>query len=544
MIFFDFTRSRVNILSDSDIIKRINKEGEEMKLKTLMVGLSYEEYRGDLPEEQEITSVTNDSRKVQEGSLFVAIKGYLEDGHDYLEAARKNGAVAAVVTEFCEDLDIVQIRVLNAREALSMLSAKLNNHPTRKLRMIGITATNGKTTTSYILDHIYSMAGYKTGLVGSVVIKVGERFIHSELTTPESSDLQVIFSEMVEEKIEKTIMEVSSSALELYRVHDVDFDIVAFNNFSREHIDQHGSLEKYYEAKSSLVRNAKEGSFAVLNQDDEATYGLRGETRAHVITFSTKDDSADLYCSDLDLSSGRANFVLKIRQDIVGLDGMIEKGEYPVSLMVPGFHSVVNSLSAMAMALIDGVKIKDVINAVETFGGVERRFQYIYDDEFIIIDDHFANMSNIDMTLESLMKLDYNKLHLVYAIRGNRGTTVNKENIVTLLKWRDKLHMDEIIGTKSEEFVTPKDRVTEKELRVFNEELEKSDLRVVLFEELKESIYYAIDKAEQGDVILLAGSQGMDHGARVALEYIYKKNGQKDKEKLFAPLKGRVSDMA
>jgi len=531
-------------LSDSDIIKRINKEGEEMKLKTLMEGLSYEEYKGNLPEDQEITSVTNDSRKVQEGTLFVAIKGYLQDGHDYLEAARSKGAAAAVVTEFREDLDMLQIRVQNTRKALSMLSAKLQNHPTRKLRMVGITATNGKTTTSYILDHIYCMTGYKTGLIGSVMIKIGERFVHSEMTTPESSDLQVIFSEMVEEKIEKTIMEVSSSALELYRVHDVDFDIVAFNNFSREHIDQHGSLEKYYEAKSSLVRNAKQGSFAVLNRDDEATYSLRGETRAHVITFSTKDDSADLYCSDLDLSSGRAKFVLKIRQDIVGLDGMIEKGEYPVSLMVPGFHSVVNSLSAMAMALIDGVRIQDVINAVETFGGVERRFQYIYDDEFIIIDDHFANMSNIDMTLESLVKLDYNKLHLVYAIRGNRGPTVNKENIVTLLKWREKLHMDEIIGTKSEEFVTSKDKVTEKELRVFNEELEKSDLKVILFEELKESIYYAIDKAEPGDVILLAGSQGMDHGARVALEYIYKKNEQKDKEKLFAPLKGRVSDMA
>ncbi|HSL87003.1 MAG TPA: Mur ligase family protein, partial [Bacteroidales bacterium] len=340
------------------------------------------------------------------------------------------------------------------------------------------------------------------------------------------------------------VMEVSSSALELYRVNDVDFDIVAFNNFSREHIDQHGSLEKYYEAKSSLVRNAKKGSFAILNRDDEMTYGLRGETEAKVVTFSTKDESADLYCSDLDLSSGRAKFVLKIRQDIVGLEGMIEKGEYPVNLKVPGFHSVVNSLSAMAMALVDGVKIRDVIQGVETFGGVERRFQYIYDDEFVIIDDHFANMSNIDMTLESLVKLDYNKLHLVYAIRGNRGPTVNRENILTLLKWRDKLHMDEIIGTKSVEFVSSKDKVTEVELTVFHEELKKSDLKVTMFDDLESAIRYGIDKAEEGDVILLAGSQGMDYGARVALQYIYSKNEGKDKEKLFAPLKGRVSDMA
>lgn len=515
-----------------------------MKLKNLLEGLEYVEYKEGFLEDTEITSVTNDSRKVKVGSLFVAIKGYLQDGHDYIEMATNKGAAAVIVTEFREEAVLPQIKVVNSREALSVLSARIMDHPTRKLRMAGITATNGKTTTSYILDHIYSMAGYKTGLIGSVMIKVGERFVHSELTTPESSDLQLIFNEMVEEKVEKAVMEVSSSALELYRVHDVDFDIVAFNNFSREHIDQHGSLEKYYEAKSSLVRHAKEGSFAILNQDDEMTYGLRGETKAKVITFSTKDDTADLYCSELDLSSGRANFVLKIRQDIVGFEGVIEKGEYPVRLMVPGFHSVVNSLSAMAMALVEGVKIRDVIDAVETFGGVERRFQYIYDDKFIIIDDHFANMSNIDMTLESLVKLEYSKLHLVYAIRGNRGPTVNRENIITLLKWRDQLHLDEIIGTKSEEFVTSKDKVTEEELRVFNEELSKSDLRVTVYEELKEAIIQAIDQAQPGDVILLAGSQGMDHGARVALEYIYEKNGAEDKEKLFAPLKGRVSDMA
>lgn len=515
-----------------------------MKLTELIEGLSSSEIRGTINEELEIGSVTNDSRKIEDGSLFVAIKGYLADGHHYMAEAKKRGAAAFIVTEFQDGEDMLQIRVENAREALSFLSAKLNDHPTRKLRMVGITATNGKTTTSYILDHIYTSAGYKTGLIGSVMIKVGERFVHSELTTPESSDLQIIFKEMVKEHVDKAVMEVSSSALELYRVNDVDFDIVAFNNFSREHIDQHGSLEKYYEAKSSLVRNAKVGSFAILNMDDEVTYGLRGETKAKVITFSTKDENADLFCSDLDLSSGRARFILKIRQDIVGLDGMIEKGEYPVHLRVPGFHSVVNSLSAMAMALVDGVRIYDVIRGAETFTGVERRFQYIYDDEYVIIDDHFANMSNIDMTLESLVKLNYNKLHLVYAIRGNRGPTVNRENIITLLKWRDRLHMDEIIGTKSVEFVTAKDKVTEEEMTVFHEELEKSDLTVTVIEDLKSSIRYAIDKAEPGDVILLAGSQGMDHGARIALEYIYSQNPDKDKEKLFAPLVGRVSDMA
>lgn len=515
-----------------------------MKLNKLLEGYPFLISEGESLQDIEIASVTNDSRKMEKNGLFVAIKGYLMDGHDYISKAVENGAVAAVVSEMRPDVKVPQILVENPREALSVLSAKLLGYPTRSLKVIGITATNGKTTTSYMLDHIYEKAGFKTGLIGSVMIKSGKEFVHSELTTPESSDLQKIFLKMKNDQVEKVVMEVSSSALELYRVNDVDFDIVAFNNFSREHIDQHGSLEKYYEAKSSLVRKAKRGAIAVLNMDDENTISMSEHTSARVITFSTKDPSATLYCRNLDLSSGRGRFNLVIREAFEGLNGQVLPGEYPVSLKVPGFHSVVNALSAMAIALADGIDTLLCIKAMETFSGVERRFQYIYDGEFIIIDDHFANTSNIDMTLESLVKLNYNKLHLVYAVRGNRGPVVNRENLETLLKWKGKLNMDEIIGTKSGEFVTDKDRVTKEEIRTYESALEHSGLQVLLYEELTPAIWYAIDKAEKGDVILLAGSQGMDHGARVALEYIYNKGLEKDRDKLFSVLRDRVSDMS
>lgn len=516
---------------------------ENMNINVLLEGLNIKEVIGSIPEDLEVNSVTNDSRKVKEGSLFVAIKGYLEDGHLYMEKAKALGAVAAVVTKFNENLDMIQIKVDNTREVLSFLSAKISDYPTKSLRMVGITATNGKTTTSYILDHIYQVAGFKTGLIGSVVIKMDDEFEHSDLTTPESSDLHVLFQEMVKRRLDKVVMEVSSSALELYRVNDVDFDIVAFNNFSREHIDQHGSLEKYYEAKSSLIKKAKKEAYAILNRDDEVSYGLKDETKAKVITFSTKDEKAHVYCSNLDLSSGRAEFILQINKEFEGLEGKVAQGEYKVKLKMPGFHSVVNSLSALSIALVDGVSIEDAIKGISTFSGVERRFQYIYDQDFIIIDDHFANASNIDMTLESLVKLNYKKLHLVYAIRGNRGPTVNKENIVTLLKWKEKLGLEEIIGTSSQEFVTSKDQVTKEEMEVFKEELSKSDLKTTIIDELKPAIKYAIDQAEKGDVILLAGSQGMDHGARVALDYIKEIKNITDLDELYAPLQGRVSDM-
>lgn len=526
------------------IISKNGRVGGKMKLSRLLEDYPFAIDDGEHLQDIEVTSVTNDSRKIEQGGLFVAIKGYLMDGHDYIGKASEKGAAAAVVSEFRKDVKIPQIRVENPREALSRLSAKLLGYPTKNLKVIGITATNGKTTTSYMLDHIYLEAGYKTGLIGSVMIKSGDEFVHSELTTPESSDLQKIFLKMAEDRVEKAVMEVSSSALELYRVNDVDFDIVAFNNFSREHIDQHGSLEKYYEAKSSLIRKAKSSAVAVLNMDDENTISMKEHTKARVITFSTKDPSATLFCKNLDLSSGRGRFTLVVQEGFEGLNGWVPQGEYPVSLKVPGFHSVVNALSAMAIAMADGVDAKVCVKAMETFGGVERRFQYIYDGDFIIIDDHFANTSNIDMTLESLVKLEYEKLHLVYAIRGNRGPVVNRENLETLLKWKEKLHMDEIIGTKSVEFVTDKDRVTKEEIRTYESMLEHSGLEVHLYEELRPAIAYAIDKAQKGDVILLAGSQGMDHGARIALEYIYRKGIEEDRESLFSVLRDRVSDMS
>ena len=194
----------------------------------------------------DVFNIAYHTDQVVKDSLFVCIKGYASDGHVYLEKALGKGAVAAIVEEFQEEIKIPQYKVENSRIALASLSQNFYDHPSSKMTMIGITATNGKTTTAFMTDSILRKYGFKTGMVGTVVVRIGDEEIASELTTPESHDLQMYFKKMMDVNTSHLIMEVSSAALEMNRVYGIDYDIVTINNINRDHIDLHGSFEKYY----------------------------------------------------------------------------------------------------------------------------------------------------------------------------------------------------------------------------------------------------------------------------------------------------------
>ena len=494
-----------------------------------------------LEENIEITGIANHTDHVKDGYLYVAIKGYLADGHNYIEKAMENGAIAVIVEDFREDINIPQIKVGNSRIALSALSADFYDNPSKAMRMIGVTATNGKTTTTYMLNKIFEVGKYKNGLIGSVMNKIGDEIIPSVLTTPESVDLQGYLYNMKKEGVQKVAMEVSSSALELYRANDVDFDIVSFNNFSREHIDQHGSFEKYWAAKSSLIINAKESSFAVLNLDDEYSRSLVDKTKARVITYSLTKEEGNLYCKDLELLRGRARFTVAINKPFETISGRLIKDSFDVVLGIPGYHSVANAMAAITIALIDDISPEVICSGLGDFTGVERRFQYIYENDFIIIDDHFANKGNINVTLETLKYMKYNKFHLVYAIRGNRGVTVNRENAETIKSWKDRLGIDDIVATKSIGDVGPKDTVTKDEEDVFLEVMDSSDIKVHLYDTVEAAVKYTLDKVNKGDIIMLAGCQGMDHGAKIALESLSRIKPELSDDYLFRALENRIT---
>lgn len=494
----------------------------------------------NLDEEIDIKGIGYHSGEIRDGYLFVAIKGYITDGHKYIGNAMANGAVVALVEEFV-DLDIAQIKVENSRKALSRISSRFYNNPSRDMKTIGVTATNGKTTTTFMLNQIYEEAGFKTGIVGSVINKVGKDYSPAYLTTPESLDLHRLFDKMGKEKLDRVVMEVSSSALELYRVDDVDFDIVSFNNFSREHIDQHGSFENYWKYKSSLITDLKEDGIAILNIDDEKIKSLLDKANKNLITFSIKDDQASICCENINLNMGRASFDVVVKEDIRLANLEIKKQSFHISLGIPGLHSMENAMMAIVIALADNIPSEVIIKALREFKGVERRFEYIFEDDFLIIDDHFANVKNINITLETLSKIPRNKLHLVYAIRGNRGLTVNRENAEALVSWKDELALEEIIATKSIGRVSDKDKVSADEERVFKEIINESGLKLKLFDTLEEAIKYSLKDINKGDIVLLAGCQGMDYGGEIALNYLAETMDDLDEDKLFAPLKRRVA---
>jgi UDP-N-acetylmuramoyl-L-alanyl-D-glutamate--2,6-diaminopimelate ligase len=512
-----------------------------MLISELVHQIEHYEIR-NFKEDFEIKSIAYHSKKATLNSIYVAIKGFITDGHKYIEDALNNGAKAAIVEEFV-DVNIMQIKVKDSRRALSLISDIFYNSPTKKMKVIGITATNGKTTTSFLVETILRNTDIKTGLIGSVMNKIGDKIEIAELTTPESLDLQEKFYNMQKHNIDTCVMEVSSSALELNRVADVDYDIVSFANLAREHIDQHGSFKNYWMAKSSLIKNAKEEAVAILNIDYEMISSLKYNTRADVITFSINGNKADVLCRNIELVGGRAKFRVIIDEDIKFKNVNIGKDEFDVELNIPGYHSIENAMASICIALAFGVDREIIINTLKEFKGVERRFEFIYEGDYIIIDDHFANLKNINSTLESISDMDKNKFHIVYAIRGNRGPTVNRENAKALISWKDKLGIEKVIATRSVGDVTQKDEVKPIEEEVFKEEILNAGIPLEIYDTIYDAIKKAIDEVQKGDIILLAGCQGMDMGAKIALDIISNKEIGIDKEKLFDPIKRRITEI-
>ncbi len=488
-----------------------------------------------------ITGLAYHSGRVTAGDLFVCIRGYKTDGHLYLKEAESKGAAAAVVEEFVENAGIIQYRVKDSRHALAALAAAYYNHPSTEFELVGVTATNGKTTTTYMINSIFEEHGLNTGMVGTVIIKMGDQVLPAELTTPESLDLQHYFRSMADNKVTHAAMEVSSSGLELKRVGHTDFNTVVVNNISREHIDLHGSFDNYFRAKASLALEAGKNSWAVFNLDCPYTASLVPNTKAKALTYGFKNREAHCLVSDLDLSTGRAHFTVELTKK-----GPIElfanqPARFRVELSVLGLHSVYNAMAATLVGLIYGIPAETITGALKNFRGVERRFELIFENPYKVIDDHFANSGNIDVTLNTLKLMDYQQAHLVYAIRGSRGVTVNRENAEAIARWAPQIGLQKVIATKSISHVSEKDFVTEAEERVYRDVMSGAGIATEVYNELPEAIARGLAAIQPGDVLLLAGCQGMDYGASVCLEQISVLHPGIPHKKIFAALKNRVA---
>jgi UDP-N-acetylmuramoyl-L-alanyl-D-glutamate--2,6-diaminopimelate ligase len=511
-----------------------------MKLTQLLLTLSDAEIL-HLPKDTDVSGVTCDSRQVNPGFVFVAIPGALTDGHLYIEEAIRRGAVAIVV-ERPQSLDkVAEIKVPNARRALAELSRRFFHYPDLDLFMVGVTATNGKTTTTSMVQHILRSYGIETAVIGSVAYSYGDVRVKSNLTTPESSDLHAMLAEQRDDGVKVVSMEVSSIAEAQYRVYGINYDIVCFLNITPDHMPDHGTFEQYYLEKLKLVERVSEGVPVILNRDDPHVYEARQVTPGDVITISIDHRDVTITADSLKMAGGIPSFKYTVLRPFRTLEGERESGSWQVNLKVAGRHSVYNAMAAITICSYYGIEVEDAIRAIERFTGVERRLQIIYDGDFTIIDDHISDEDNTLKMLEALEVISAGRpVHIVVAIRGNRGVLVNREVIAQFAKFRDKINWKTFYVTSSVDTARPRDVVHDDEREAVLSDLTTAGYNYTYEPNLTESIVATLPVVKPGEVYVLAGSHNMDKGARIALNYLADSCPDLDREEILKPLRERL----
>lgn len=462
-----------------------------MNLKELLKGLDYEILQGN--DEIEIANVEYDSRNVKENSMFVCIKGYATDGHKYAEMASQNGASSII----CEDpINISSdkttiIKVKDSRKALAVIGSNYYDNPSKKMKIIGVTGTNGKTTTTFMLKTILEKEGKKVGLVGTIANYIGNKKLHTERTTPESFELQKLFAEMVDEGCEYCVMEVSSHSLALDRVYGIEFEAGVFTNITRDHLDFHKTFENYYEAKFKLFENSK---LTVVNIDD--SYGkdvvrdLRKIGKDEIVTVSIKDES-DLRAYDEKCESRHISFKLDI-------DNKTE--DFIVGM--PGEFNIYNSLGAIAVMHKLGISLDSIKKGIEEVV-VAGRCEMVgrkYNLPFTIIVDYAHTPDGLDNILKTARGFTKNRLISVFGCGGDR----------------DKVKRPQMgkIGSDISDvaIITSDNPRTEDPMSIIEDVLkgiDKDNFEVI--ENRKEAIRRAIEIASEGDVIVIAGKGHEDY---------------------------------
>lgn len=457
-----------------------------MKLHTLLSQLSpFIPIAGENPE---ITSIENDNRKVKKGSLFICIKGYTVDGHDFAASAEKNGATA-VLAERELPVSIPVIVVKDTKRALPVLADFFYGHPTQKLQLIGVTGTNGKTTTSHLIEQILSDAGKQTGLIGTMYTKILDQIDDTKNTTPESLTLQRIFKKMIDASVDAAVMEVSSHALVEGRVHGCDYDVAIFTNLTQDHLDFHQTMDEYKRAKGLLFSQLGNAyydtrpKYAVLNADDPASKEYRQSTAAKVVTYGI-DQESDFRAAEIKMSASGTSFQLH------GPLGM-----RLINMKLIGKFSVYNVLAAIAAGAVSGIGIDSIISSIENVKGVSGRFEAVdAGQDFSVIVDYSHTPDSLENALNTVRQFAEKRIFVVVGCGGDRDRT--KRPLMAEIACR--LATDPVFTSDNPRTEEPEAILQEMESGVKG----KSYKKIV---ERKEAIEYAINEASAGDVILIAG---------------------------------------
>ncbi|MDS9997678.1 UDP-N-acetylmuramoyl-L-alanyl-D-glutamate--2,6-diaminopimelate ligase [Bacillus atrophaeus] len=458
-----------------------------MKLTKLLTYLTTEPSVNDF-HDPDITSIEMDSREVKTGSLFVCVKGYTVDGHDFAQKAVENGA-SAIVAERELDVSVPVTIVRNSQRALSVLSDAFYGQPTKQLQLIGITGTNGKTSTSHMVDEILKKAGKRTGLIGTMYIKIDEETFPVKNTTPESVTLQKTFKKMNDNHVDTAIMEVSSHALSMGRVHGCDYDIAVFTNLTQDHLDYHKTMDEYRQAKSLLFSqlggafNHEKPKRAILNADDEASAYYEKVTAAHISTYGIKND-ADVMAKHIKTTAQGTSFEL-----------VTNKGTKPITISLVGQFNVYNVLAAVATCIAAGIPFETVAEAVEELHGVRGRFELVNkNQEFPVIVDYAHTPDSLENVLKTCKDMTEGKVFVVVGCGGDRDKTKRPK----MAKIAVQLADEPIFTSDNPRSEDPLAILRDMEAGVENEYYHSIANR-------EQAIFFAIANARKGDVVLIAG---------------------------------------
>ena len=376
-----------------------------MKLKELLSEVRVLECTAAL--ETEIRDISFDSRTTQPGDLFVAVCGYESDGHRFIGMATEKGA-AAVLCQRKPETDVPYILVADSRLALAQVSCAYFGYPARELRMIGVTGTNGKTTTTTLIKHVLEQArGAKVGLIGTNANLIGDETLHTEHTTPDSYELQQLLRAMVDAGCTYAVMEVSSHSLVLHRVAGIRFAVGIFTNLSQDHLDFHKTMEAYAEAKALLFSQCDQG---VVNLDDPWAQVMLDRAQCPMVTYSAKSNHADLVAKDIRLSASGVRFVAMTGDSLERM-----------KLGIPGMFSVYNALSVIACALALGVTLPECAAALATSKGVKGRAEVVETDgDYTILIDYAVTPDAIDNILTTVREFTPGRLVILFGCGGDR----------------------------------------------------------------------------------------------------------------------------
>ena len=460
-----------------------------MKLKAVLNGIEGLKAKGDL--EIDIKSIAHDSRKVEDGDMFVAIKGFETDGHKYIKSAIENGAKVIVIEEGASikksDItdDVTIVMAPNTRVALAKLSCNFYNNPSTKFNLIGITGTKGKTTTTFMVKSILEKHGQKVGLIGTIANYIGDKCLgESERTTPEAIELQELFAQMVEENVDTVIMEVSSQSLKLHRVDGCDFNIGVFTNFSEDHISEkeHPDMEDYFNSKLKLFDMCKTG---FINADDFNVAKVKKLVKDCDIQTYGIDNTANLLAKDITVTNSSVDFKVKIGTR----NERVKTG-------IPGRFSVYNSLAAIAIASKYGASADEIKEALLEVKVPGRSELVLNKKELTIMIDFAHTPESLQSILSAVKNYTRGRVISVFGCGGDRDPGKRPQ-------------MGEISGNIADFTVitsdNPRTEDPEKIVKQIEEGTKKTKGKYIAIVDRIEAIKYAIDMANKNDIIVLAG---------------------------------------